>query len=137
MRRKAYAYITHKNRLLIFTQDPRRNAGTQVPGGTIEEGEDPDVGVMREAEEETGLKCLTRVALVGEKTWRGADGVDVAARFYHLTCDDPTPPECWDHWEITPSDGSSPVLFHLRWTPLNDVPNLAGDQGCMLATMHR
>ena len=45
---KVYAYITYANRLLVFRHVDGPDAGIQVPGGTIEEGEAPDEAVMRE-----------------------------------------------------------------------------------------
>jgi len=48
LKRKVYAYITHANRLLVFLHVDVPDAGVQVPGGTVEEGEAPDEAVMRE-----------------------------------------------------------------------------------------
>ncbi len=41
LRHKVYAYITHGHRLLVFSHRDFPEAGIQVPGGTMEEGEDP------------------------------------------------------------------------------------------------
>jgi 8-oxo-dGTP pyrophosphatase MutT (NUDIX family) len=41
-------------------------AGFQVPAGTLEDGEEPERGVLREAMEETGLTRLEVVAFLGE-----------------------------------------------------------------------
>ena len=49
LKQKVYAYITHANRLLVFRHVDEPDAGIQVPGGTMEEGEAPDEAVMREA----------------------------------------------------------------------------------------
>ena len=65
-RERVYAYITHGTRLLVFTETDCPEAGLQVPAGTLEPGEDPRSGVLREAEEETGLSNLELLGLVGE-----------------------------------------------------------------------
>lgn len=41
--------------MLAFAHRDNPQAGIQVPAGTIEPGERPDVAALREAEEETGL----------------------------------------------------------------------------------
>lgn len=56
--RKAIAYITQGDRLLVFRQPQYPEAGIQVPGGTIEDGESADEAALREAREETGLAEL-------------------------------------------------------------------------------
>ncbi|MCD6284740.1 MAG: NUDIX domain-containing protein [Anaerolineae bacterium] len=48
LKHKVYAYITHANRLLVFRHVDVPDAGIQVPGGTVEEGEVPDEAAMRE-----------------------------------------------------------------------------------------
>ena len=40
-------------------------AGIQIPGGTIEDGEEPDEAVQREAFKETGLEKLRLVSHLG------------------------------------------------------------------------
>lgn len=56
IRRKVLAYITNRQRLLVFSHLDIPEAGIQVPGGTLEDGESPEEGVLREAYEETGLE---------------------------------------------------------------------------------
>ena len=55
---KTTAFVTRlvesEIQLLVF-QHPL--AGIQVPAGSVEGGEDPGAGALRETEEETGLKC--------------------------------------------------------------------------------
>ena len=57
-RNRVHAYITHENRLLVF-EHVNSDAGIQVPAGTVEADEAPELAVMREASEETGLTDLT------------------------------------------------------------------------------
>ena len=55
LKRKAYAYITYEDRLLVFSHPHAPEAGIQVPGGTLNDDERPEDAVTREAREETGL----------------------------------------------------------------------------------
>src|SRR5215207_5415661 len=51
---KAFAYITSRRGLLVFTHADFPDAGVQVPAGTIRQGERPDLAAVREVFEETG-----------------------------------------------------------------------------------
>jgi ADP-ribose pyrophosphatase YjhB (NUDIX family) len=66
VKHKVLAYITHGDRLLVFSHPHAPEAGIQVPGGTNREGENPEEAIMREAREETGLKDLRLQAFLGE-----------------------------------------------------------------------
>jgi 8-oxo-dGTP diphosphatase len=137
VKRKVYAYITHADRLLIFSHPDFPEAGVQVPGGTLEEDEDPDDGILREAMEETGLSDLRIDTLLGEIDRRLPELGQVHHRwFYHLVCPN-GPPERWYHYELYPSDGSpAPIRFEFYWVSLpNGVPELSGDLGQMLPTL--
>ena len=62
MKEKVYAYIVKDHRLLVFRHIQFPEAGLQVPGGTVEEGEPLEEAVLREATEESGLEGLRLVA---------------------------------------------------------------------------
>ena len=51
----ALCLVEHQGRLLMLNQRHRR--GWTFPGGLLNRGEDADVAVVREVEEETGLRC--------------------------------------------------------------------------------
>ena len=134
---KVYAYITHSNRLLVFRHVDVPDAGVQVPGGTMEEGEVPEEAAMREAFEETGLPGLRMRAFLGDTLHVVPEqGITHRRYFYHLVCDE-TPPERWRHDELDPSDGSpAPITFAFNWVPLPDgVPTLIGDLDEMLPAL--
>jgi 8-oxo-dGTP diphosphatase len=119
-RQKVYAYITRGDELLVFRHVDFPEAGIQVPGGTLEAGEDPARGALREAREETGLDSLRLAGRLGEHEWRFADGRQEThlRHFYHLVSDKPMP-ETWQHYEMHPSDGTpGEFLFEFYWTPL-------------------
>ncbi len=52
---KVFAYITHRNHLLVFIHPFAPEAGIQVPTGIIKANERPEAAILREAFEETGL----------------------------------------------------------------------------------
>ena len=124
---KVYAYITNRDRLLVFTHTDYPDAGTQVPGGTVEAGEDPAIAAQREAFEETGLAGLICEAFLGVADFdMSAYGrAEIARRhYYHLRCPG-DPPETWRHWERHPSDPDQPeIAFDFFWVPLAGVPPL-------------
>jgi len=135
-RHKVYAYITDRDRLLIFSQPDFPEAGLQVPGGTVKPGETPEAAAQREAEEETGLPGLRLAHFLGEQVRDMADyGLDEIHHryFYHLECTH-SPPGVWRHTEEDPSDGSpAPIVFELFWVRLPDgVPLLIAQQDFML-----
>lgn len=84
---KALAYITRGQALLVFRQIGAPEAGIQVPGGTVEVGEDPADAVVREAREETGLAGFEFIAQLGTvehdvRPW-GRDEIH-RRHFFHL-----------------------------------------------------
>ncbi len=136
---KVVAYVTHRDRLLVFRHTEYPEAGIQVPAGTMEPGEAPDEAVLREALEETGLEGLQIRAFLGEHEIDlarfGLEGIQ-RRYVYHL---EPTtePPDTWLHYEHSPSDGSpGPIEFEFFWVSFPDgVPQLAGDQGAFLGRL--
>ncbi|MFN8472934.1 MAG: NUDIX domain-containing protein [Anaerolineae bacterium] len=133
---KVIAYITHRGRLLVFRQPAFPKAGIQVPAGTMEPGETPTNAVLREAEEETGLRNLRIVAFLGVvdmdlRRWGG--DVILRRHFFHLTLDGEAL-ETWRHWETSPSGGDVPEIeFELFWVDIPDgIPELAGEQETFL-----
>lgn len=130
----ALAYITHADRLLVFSQPDFPDAGIQVPGGMVEEGEEPDAAVMREAFEETGLSGLRFQAFLGDHSLSPPGWDEVHHRFfYHLTYEG-RPPAKWRHDETDPAvGGPDPITFEFFWVRLPDeVPPLSGELDVML-----
>lgn len=135
LKNKVYCYITCGDRLLVFRHVDFPEAGIQVPGGSIEPGEAPDAAALREAEEETGLRDLALVGLLGEverdMSDRGRDEIQ-HRWFYHLLCETETP-AVWRHAERTPSEGDGSIWFELTWAPLRrERPTLIAGMGDLL-----
>ena len=136
---KVFAYITHRNRLLVFRHTDFPEAGIQVPAGTVLPNEDLEVTVLREAEEETGLPDLTIKMYLGEQVRNMEDlgKKEIHHRhFYHLLCG-VAPPDQWQHDETSPSDGgTSPIHFEFSWAEMPDqIPELIADHGFMLSRL--
>jgi 8-oxo-dGTP pyrophosphatase MutT (NUDIX family) len=136
--RKVFAYITHGDRLLVFSHPHAPEAGIQVPAGTVEPGEPVEAAVLREAWEETGLPGLTLARFLGEQVRDMADfGRDEVHHryFYHLVCGG-DPPATWEHWEGYAADGSGAHLFAFFWACLPDeIPELIADHGALLPAL--
>ena len=135
---KVAAYITCSHKLLVFIQPDYPEAGVQVPGGTVGEGEPFDDAVLREAHEETGLSDLKIEAFLGTRIYDlrpiTGDEVDIHRHDYHLSYPGPTTTDRWHNWEETPSGGEpAPILFELYWVDFpHGVPELSGKLGDML-----
>jgi 8-oxo-dGTP diphosphatase len=132
--RKAFAYITHSDRLLVFRHPNNPEAGIQVPAGTMEDGETPEEAVMREAEEESGLGGLTLLSSLGVVLFDRRPDLDELheRHFFHLLCAGDVA-ETWRHFETHASDGSPPIPFDFFWVDLpGGVPPLVAQHDACL-----
>ncbi len=138
---KVVAYITRGDHLLVFRQPGAYQAGIQVPAGTLEDGEQPEDGVMREASEETGLSGFTLESSLGQTRFDiaefGRDEINVR-HYFHLTYDKETP-ETWQHLEPHPSgEPTEPIYpFEFFWARMPDeVPDLIANFGEKLSALY-
>ena len=139
VKNKAFAYITNRNRLLVFIHPFAPEAGIQVPAGTVKANELPEEAVSRsrEAFEETGLSDLIVDGFLGEYERDMSDfGKDEIHHryFYHLRCEG-NPPDNWRHEERDSFDDPKPIpiMFEFFWAPLSEgVPSLIADHGEMI-----
>ncbi len=131
---KVAAYVTRSNHLLVF-RHVNSDAGIQVPAGTLEPDESPDDGVLREAQEETGLEGLTIRRFLGTRDHDMSPygKAELHRRhYYHLEYRGDTP-STWRHFEL---GEFKPIEFELFWVRLpDDVPELAAAQGDFLAEL--
>ena len=119
IRHRAYAYITSGQRLLIFRHVHFPEAGLQVPAGTIDPAEEPAKAVLREAEEETGLRELQLVSFIARDERNMSDcGVNELQHrwFFHLRYDGEIK-ESWQHAE-TSGGKTEPIWFEFFWADL-------------------
>jgi 8-oxo-dGTP diphosphatase len=143
-KRKAFAYITRGSKLLVFEHPDAPEAGIQVPAGTLEDGESPEAGALREAQEETGLTGLKLCCFLGEQIRNMSDygKAEIHHRyFYHLLCEDA--PESWSHGEYDPSDEpnhDSKTLRHrfdFYWVDLADMPELIAEHDYFVGELRK
>ena len=140
IRQKVYAYITCEGHLLVFKHVDFPEAGIQVPGGTVEPGEDPAKAVLREVREETDLKDVALIKYLGSVERDLSDfGLDEIHQRHYFHCRlDSFPSQSWIAFEQDPSDGSeSPIAFHFYWVTLDSVPVLDGGTDEMLAKIRQ
>jgi 8-oxo-dGTP pyrophosphatase MutT (NUDIX family) len=123
---KVVCYVTRGNDLLVFRHKLVPEAGLQVPAGTIEPGEDPEVAALREAQEETGHSGFRVLRKVGEYTHHFEERPE--DHFRHVFHLEPPAglPERWEHF------AENAHWFAFEWVPLGAVPDLAASQGDLL-----
>ena len=120
-------YVTRerggRGELLVFDHRDHPDALTQVPGGGVDEGEEFAAAVLRELEEEAGLRDVEIVRLLSTTHHR--------SHCYQLR---PTSdlPEEWEH--VVHGDGEDVgLVFCYRWVPLEPRPQLWGHDDPVLA----
>lgn len=133
---KVIAYITRvgstgKPELLVFDHRDDAEAGTQVPAGTVDEGEVIEAALHREIEEETGLRGCVILAKLAVYDWfYPPTGNTHERHVFYLAAPEGTA----DTWTcIETSGGQVPetegYVFLFRWLPLDQDIALAGNQG--------
>jgi 8-oxo-dGTP pyrophosphatase MutT (NUDIX family) len=137
--RKAYAYLTRGEEVLVLVDLAGSWAGLrQLPGGTLEDGESPEAGVLRECAEETGLSGLRIVRALGVHEGpspRNAREWQVR-HYFHLVCEPPPSRDRWEHVEETPSGGGGPIPLALGFEPLEGIL-LFAHFGCCVDELRR
>jgi 8-oxo-dGTP pyrophosphatase MutT (NUDIX family) len=121
--RRVVAYVVRDGTLLVFDHRDVPQAGTQFPAGTVEDGEDPAVAVVREVLEECGVSAQV-VRALGVKDEIAPRGEPRRNFFFELTTDDPR-----DEWEhvVGGGGGDDGMVFVCRFVPRRSLPPLAGD----------
>ncbi|QDK41977.1 NUDIX hydrolase [Bacteriovorax stolpii] len=131
---KVIAYIFRKGRseVLVFNHADFPEAGTQVVGGTLEEGEDFKIALAREVLEESGLTIdPSSFIKIGETTYHRKDKPEVNFRHYFSFVSDALP-ERWSN--IVKSDGEdNGMIFDFFWLPIEEAKRvLTGNFGELL-----
>jgi 8-oxo-dGTP pyrophosphatase MutT (NUDIX family) len=118
--RKAVAYITWKRRILVFRAKEAPTLGAELPGGTLETGEDPIAGVLREAREETGFTEFGVPRLLGIVKYDPNDGKDEIheRHFFELPLLVDAPAE----WERMVDEGNGRFTFSFFWVDGTNIP---------------
>ncbi|WP_285767297.1 NUDIX domain-containing protein [Peribacillus sp. SI8-4] len=113
--KKAYGYVTRirngRTEVLVF-RHPIREAGIQIPKGTVELHENAYEAVIREIKEETGLASFQVEKLIAEDFWENADGTMHNRFFYHISVSDV--PDQWGH-QPTGGGEEDGLTLHFFW----------------------
>ena len=118
--RKAVAYITSKGRVLFFRATEAPTLGAELPGGTLEAGEDPVAGVIREAQEETGFIEFGVPRFLGIVNHDPNDGKDEIheRHFFEL----PLLVDAPARWDRMVDEGNGRFTFSFFWVDSTNVP---------------
>ncbi|WP_250886782.1 NUDIX domain-containing protein [Bacillus sp. SM2101] len=125
--KKAYGYVTRmkegKTQVLVF-QHPISAAGIQIPKGTVKPHESTYHAVIREIEEETGLKDFHIEYLIAQDLWENDDGAIHHRFFYKISVT--TASSEWDY-EPTGGEEEEGLTFHFFWiSSENEVELIRG-----------
>ncbi|GAK04287.1 MutT/nudix family protein [Geomicrobium sp. JCM 19037] len=102
----------------MFTQNSLQ-AGTQVPKGTVESGEEVLDAAVRECIEETGIQSLPPPVFLARDEWQRPDGRVEQRFFYHFSCSNLP-----EHWTHSPSGGGAEtgLVFRFQWAAYDHAP---------------
>jgi ADP-ribose pyrophosphatase YjhB (NUDIX family) len=133
---KVLAYITRQDtqglEILVFEHWKGPQSGIQLPGGTVDAGEELVDALHREIEEETGLTGCRVVQMIGKATFY-ADWRDEwqMRHVFHLTAPNATP-DTWTH-TVSAGEEDKGLVFTLRWLSLEEAASaLKWGQGSWL-----
>ncbi len=129
---KVLAYIIReiksKTELLVFDHVDIPKVGTQVPAGTLELGESPENGVIREIYEESGLENFEEIRFLGNFEYISKEKQEIHNR--HVFCLKSI--ETRDEWvHIVSGNGEDNMMkFKFFWVELDEAEKiLVGGQG--------
>lgn len=116
MRKRVVVYAVREDGLLVFDHRDHPEAGTQVPAGGIEPGEDMIDAVRREVLEETGVTVTAEPTFLG--VHEHEDGVGQPTRSHFFVVDAPEGlPLSWEH--VVGGEGEDAgMTFVCRFDPL-------------------
>ncbi len=118
---KVLAYVTRNGKsgreLLVFRHRDYPEAGTQIPAGTVEDGETAQDAVLRELGEETGLVKLTVINQIARELFHAAWRNEWQERnVFHLESASEVP-DAWNH-VVQSEAGDNGLHFSFFWLPL-------------------
>lgn len=121
---KVIAYIFRRisttQEVLVFSHVDFPEAGLQVIGGTLEEGEDLKAALSREILEESGLVIgPEELTKIGETEYKRRDREEINFRHYYSVTKNDLP-DRWKH--IVHSDGEDKgLVFEFFWLNFSDA----------------
>ena len=128
---KVMAYITrfngHHTELLVYKHKDYREAGVQVPAGTVEQGETIEEALYREVKEESGLMEFLSVTKLTTYVYHHEGKSQYHERHvFHLAVSEEVP-EHWEH-EVNSEGEDAGLIFSYYWVPIQAIPKLAVNQ---------
>ena len=136
-RARVVAYVTRerngRRELLVFDHRDDPEAGTQVPAGRLEAGEDLEAGLLRELHEEAGLEHVRIVRKLGEFDG-DALGHGRGYRNHAYELEAPDAPDAWEHTVFGDGDDAG-FVFRYRWEPLDRELVLWGGSDSVAASL--
>ena len=137
-KRKVIAYVVQKRngqwRLAVFKHRDFPAAGLQVPGGTVDKGESPEVAVVREVQEESGLKNFTSIFHLGTDEFLHSEKSEVHDRHFFALIFGGEAPSTFTH-QVSAGMEDNGLVFIYTWYHLEKVPTLAAEQGAYLPSL--
>jgi 8-oxo-dGTP diphosphatase len=134
---RVLAYVTRerdgRRELLVFDHRDHPDAGTQVPAGRLEPDEDLEAGLLRELEEEAGLRdarIVRKFATFGPREL--PHGRAYTNHAYELEA--PGTPEAWEHTVVGDGDDAG-LVFRYRWEPISGALRLWGGRDPLLGAL--
>ncbi|WP_226577616.1 NUDIX hydrolase [Halobacillus litoralis] len=127
--KKAYGYVVRyqsgEPQVLVF-RHPIKEAGIQIPKGTVQAGEDPYDAVVREIKEETGLENVIADQWIADDLWENDDGALHHRFFYKLHVSEER-----DDWSYSPTGGGEEkgLTFRFLWISSADEVELIRGHG--------
>jgi 8-oxo-dGTP pyrophosphatase MutT (NUDIX family) len=122
---RVVAYVTRerdgRRELLVFDHRDYPEAGTQVPAGRLEAGEDIEAALLRELEEEAGLTQARIVHKIGTfEPGTLPHGEPYTNHAFEIAA--PGAPDRWEH-EVFGDGDDAGLVFVYRWIELTvDAP---------------
>jgi 8-oxo-dGTP pyrophosphatase MutT (NUDIX family) len=131
--RKVYAYVTRVRdgvtELLVFEHRGMPHVGLEIPGGTVEPGEDVADAALRELEEESGLTGLESLGLIDTYTWVNPNSGKLHERhvFHFLAPRDI--PDAWSQRPRGENEEQKGYTFDFRWIAVAEAHTVSNEQG--------
>lgn len=137
-KRKVIAYVLQRRDdqwlIAIFKHRDFPEAGLQVPGGTVDDGESIEAAVLREVQEESGLKQFTSIFLLGTDEFLHSEKSEIHDRHFFALIFGGEAPSTFTH-QVSAGIEDSGLVFLYTWYHLEKVPPLAAEQGAYLPSL--